>query len=115
MRDNQDLNQAFIKAVCIPFKNSQKFKNGDLQKRILDASNFIFCIVFKNDHFIGFSKFGYAVDNIFDERFIQTDYVFKESHCAQKNSMILFFKTSQNFWKELSNILRALLDDSDGS
>jgi hypothetical protein len=82
MGNHQNFDEVFIKRVGVSFEDSQEFEDGDLEERILNASNFILSIVLLDDHFVGFSNFGDTVDNVLDKGLIETDDIFKESHGA---------------------------------
>lgn len=82
MRNNKNFNEIFVKRVGVSFEDSQQFEDGDLEERILNASDFILSVVFLNDHFVGFTNFGNAVDNVLHKGLIETDDIFKEGHCA---------------------------------
>lgn len=115
MRNDQDFNQGFIERTGVSLQDSQQFKNGDLQEGILHTSNLILSVVLLDEHGVGLFKFRDVIDNILYERFVQTDDVFQEGHRAEKHAMVLLFEARQHLWQEFSDILRALLDDSDGS
>lgn len=82
MRNNKNFNEIFIKRVGVSFEDSQQFEDGDLEERILDASDFILSVVFLDNHFVSFANFGNTVDNVLDKGFIETDDIFKEGHGA---------------------------------
>lgn len=51
-----------------------------------------------SDHFINFTEFWNIVNDIFNKILVKADYVFKECHRTEKNTMIFLIKATEYFW-----------------
>ena len=90
--------RSFVKRVGISFEKSKKLKNCNLKERILNSSDLILSIMLLSDHFINFTEFWNIVNDIFNKILVKADYVFKECHRTEKNTMIFLIKATEYFW-----------------
>ena len=115
MANHQNLSELLVETVGELPQGAEEFEDGDLQKRILDASDLILSVMLLRDQSIGPCDLGHELNKLRGERVINVDRVFHERHAAEQHSMTLLLETGGDLGHKLRNVLGHPLHNFDRS